>query len=127
MAIAKGEEGDENLLRAIHGGRGLLPAPVLVEFRRVAFGQASQATRADAEALIRFLIPKPLTLIPFTPEHGQAAAAANERFGTGHGGKLNLLDLMVYGCAQIEKSPILCTGLDFINTDAKIHPASRRS
>lgn len=125
MAIAKGEEGDELLLRAIYDGEGLLPAPVLVEFRRVAFGRSSLATRADAEVLIATLVPDRLTLVPFTPDQGRTAAAANERFGKGHGGTLNLLDLMVYACAKVERRPILCTGRDFAATDALIHPASR--
>ena len=52
---------------------------------------------------------------------------ANIRYGSGNGkgGKLNLLDLMVYAAAKALDMPILCTGYDFMSTDAKIHPASR--
>ena len=82
---------------------------------------------SDAEAFIANLLAGPLDLFPFTIDHARAAATANFRFGTGNGtgGSLNLLDLMVYGCAKILERPILCTGRDFAATDAAIHPASR--
>ena len=46
--------------------------------------------------------------------------------GNSKGGKLNLLDLMVYAVAKRTGRPILCTGRDFASTDADIHPASRQ-
>ena len=46
--------------------------------------------------------------------------------GNSKGGKLNLLDLMVYAVAKRTGRPILCTGRDFASADADIHPASRQ-
>jgi ribonuclease VapC len=45
--------------------------------------------------------------------------------GNGRGGRLNMLDAMVYCGAKRLKRLILCTGRDFASTDAAIHPASR--
>jgi uncharacterized protein with PIN domain len=43
----------------------------------------------------------------------------------GTGGKLNLLDVMVYCMARRLGQPILCAGGDFVPTGIMIHPASR--
>lgn len=66
-------------------------------------------------------------IIPMREAVALAAVAGNERYGTGNGrgGKLNLLDLMVYGAAIETGLPILCTGKDFASTDALNHHASR--
>lgn len=128
IAIAKREDAGDQLLRTIYTEPGLLPAPALVEFVRVAAG-ARFPDPAAAHIMLADVLEGPLQLLTFTPEHAGAAAAANAVHGAGNGkgGTLNLLDLMVYGCAKVENLPILCTGLDFAATDAAIHPASRRS
>lgn len=126
VAVVWREDGHAPLWDALLRQSGLLPAPVVVEFERVVAGTRRDAS-TDAEAFIRGLLEGPLELLPFTAEHAGAAAAANARhgIGNGRGGTLNLLDLMVYGCAVTERRPILCTGRDFAATDAVIHPASR--
>lgn len=126
IAIAKLEDGHEPLLAALMDQPGLLPTPACVEFHRVVSKSRVIAT-ADAKALMDDLLAGPLDLLSFTADHADAAATANVRYGTGNGrgGSLNLLDLMVYGCAKVLERPILCTGRDFATTDAAIHPASR--
>lgn len=126
VAIAKGEDGDHRLLRAIYGEAGLLPAPALVEFTRVVSGARISDSDA-AHAMLADVLSGPLALFAFSAEHARIAADANARYGTGngHGGTLNMLDLMIYACAQASGRPILCTGRDFAATDAEIHPASR--
>ncbi len=77
--------------------------------------------------LIEKLVGSGVIFNPFTIDAAQQSVRANPLFGKGNkqGGKLNLLDLMVYGAAKAAGYPILCTGRDFATTDAQIHPASR--
>lgn len=125
MAVIQREEGWFDLRSAIIDLPGVVPAPVIVEFWRV-------ARRRDAISftLVSSFIAEMVTdldIIAFTVTHANAAAGAAEAYGTGNGrgGLLSLMDLIVYGVAQVEALPILCTGNDFASTDAIIHPASR--
>lgn len=128
IAILADEAGAEALATAIVRDGGLIPAPVVIEYHRV----VSRKPELDADqayALITRLLMAGAVEHAFTPRHADAARQANVRFGIGvvRGGTLNLLDLMVYACAKVERRPILCTGRDFAATDAAIHPASRTS
>jgi ribonuclease VapC len=126
VAVARREDGYAPILRALVTEPAALPAPALLEFRRVTASKGN-APSAAADALIADLIDAGLTVVPFDAEHAELAAAANEAHGTGNGrgGPLNLLDLMVYAVAKATARPILCTGRDFAATDAVLHPASR--
>jgi ribonuclease VapC len=124
VAIAKGEAGSDRLKDAIGGG-GLVPAPVLVEYRRVVTHRGARDAPAGEAVLAKLLVK--LVVEPFTVGDAEIAAAANRNFGLGNGrgGSLNLLDLMVYATAKRLGLPILCTGHDFATTDIAIHPSSR--
>lgn len=126
IAIVKLEDGYERLLTAVMDHPGLLPAPAYVEFHRVV-SKSRVIVTADAETLMADLLAGPLDILAFDADHASAATTANEVYGSGNGrgGSLNLLDLMVYGCAKVLERPILCTGRDFAATNAAIHPASR--
>lgn len=128
IAALAGEEGSDAILQALIRTEGLMPAPALVEYRRVA-SRAPHLSDDRAEMFVSDLFARRLSVLALTPEHARVAAAANRIYGAGVAvrGTLNLLDLMVYACAKVERRPILCTGLDFTPTDAAIHPASRRS
>jgi ribonuclease VapC len=125
VAAAKDEPESEDLKRALLRG-GLVPAPVVLEYRRVVTERGARAA-PEAEMILQELLSAELTIEPFTAEDAELAAAANLQFGAGNGrgGTLNLLDLMVYATAKRLDVPILCTGRDFASTDALIHPASR--
>lgn len=125
VAIGHKEEGFEPLVDALLSTRGLIPAPVIVEFGRVATRRGSLPSDR-AESFLQNL-PEQVSVEPFTSEDAHLTFAANQRFGPGnrHGGTLNLLDLMVYAMARRLNLPILCTGRDFAVTDIAIHPASR--
>lgn len=128
IACVAEEEDSESVYRALVRGEGLLPAPALVEYRRVA-SRAKHIDDQRAETFVLDLLDGPLQLLDFRAEHARVAAAANKLYGSGvaRGGKLNLLDLMIYACAKVERRAILCTGRDFLDTDVPIHPASRLS
>lgn len=129
IAIMKRETGFDALLRACVDEGGMVPAPVLAEFERVVSGRADIDAEGARATLAWLLARAPLRVLPFDEVHARVAAQANARHGTGNGrgGTLNLLDLMVYACAQVEGRPVLCTGRDFAATDAALHPASRAS
>jgi len=123
VAMARGEDGYLDLRVALAKELGAVPTPVLVEFNRV---MAESGNVPDLEA-IGLLDDLGVEIFPFGSQAAHAAMVANEQFGSGNGrgGKLNLLDLMVYGVAKVEDLPILCTGKDFLSTDIAIHQASR--
>jgi len=125
VATAKDELESEPLKRAMLRG-GLVPAPVLLEYRRVMTERGARPA-PEAELLLQDLLSSELEVEPFTGEDTDLAAAANLAYGAGNGrgGRLNLLDLMVYATAKRLGLPILCTGQDFASTDAVIHPSSR--
>jgi ribonuclease VapC len=127
MAIALREPAYERMLSAILEQDGRVPAPALVEFRRV-IGRKGPTVRRDGEALLQELCAAALEVEPFGPEDAHIAGEANSEFGIGNqrGGTLNLLDLMVYAVAKRSGRPVLCTGRDFAATGIAIHPASRQ-
>lgn len=126
VATANGEPESDPLKRAMLEG-GVVPAPVLLEYHRVVTKRGSRRA-PEAEALLRNLLSAELAVEPFTSEDADLAAAANFEYGSGNGrgGTLNMLDLMVYGMAKRLNRVVLCTGRDFVATDIRIHPASRR-
>jgi ribonuclease VapC len=127
VAVCWAERGSGAMHAALLGGYGFIPAPVIVEFRRVTALVGNQPDPL-VESLLGDFMRAGVTVLPFDAACADAAAAANLRFGSGNGrgGPLNLLDLMVYGAAKATGLPILCTGKDFAATDAILHPASRR-
>jgi ribonuclease VapC len=126
VAISRKEAGFTQLLDALMKGEPVLPAPVLLEYQRVT-ALSGNRRDPDADALISGLVDEGAIIASFTAEDAAEAASANALHGTGNGrgGRLNMLDLMVYAVAKRMDLPILCTGRDFSSTDAKIHPASR--
>lgn len=126
VAVFKQEEGYALIARALSYENSFLIAPVLVEFHRVTSG-FNNVPRPEAIETIENFRRGRMAVIPFELEDAEIAVAANSVFGSGggHGGKLHMLDLMVYAAAKVRDLPILCTGYDFHSTDAVIHPSSR--
>jgi ribonuclease VapC len=126
VAVLRREDQFDTLETALLSQPALIPAPVLVEFRRVS-ALAGNAPHPAAGAMLEELLSAQVTVEPFNARDADLAFAANEHFGTGNrrGGALNIVDLMVYAVAKRTSRPILCTGRDFASTDADIHPASR--
>lgn len=120
------EAGWEPMWDALISERGFIPAPVIVELHRVT-GDAANNQHPNVVVLLDAVASCRISVTPFDDVMAQAAAAANPLYGSGNGrgGKLNMLDLMVYGTAKARALPILCTGQDFAATDALIHSASR--
>lgn len=128
VAIHLREAGWEMLREALAEQEAVLPAPVVVEFHLVT-SLASNDPDPDAEILLSTLLARSCRVASFSNEDAALSAEAHRLHGRGNGrgGKLNMLDLMVYCMAKRLGHPILCTGRDFASTDAQIHPASRTS
>lgn len=126
VAVLRREEGHGPMLDALVREESLIPGPVLVEFARVSAG-AGNAQSPQGRALVAALLGTRAVVLSFGAEAARLAAEANEEHGRGNGrgGALNLLDLMVLGCARATGRPVLCTGRDFAAAGAKLHPASR--
>lgn len=127
VAVLYREPEYEAIRAALYSADGAIPAPVLVEFHRVAALERNQPN-AEAARLLELVFQRNARVLPFSEEAAVAAIEANQAYGSGngHGGTMNMLDLMVYGMAKTTGRPILCTGKDFAATDAELHPASRR-
>lgn len=126
VAAFRREEGYPPIVTALFTEFGYIPTPVLVEFHRVT-RLDHNAINPDAEEMIVRLTAQSIEILDFDRDAAIAAVRANAAFGSGggRGGKLNMLDLMVYGAAKASARPILFMGKDFTATDALIHPASR--
>lgn len=125
VAIFLREPGYVEMIDALAEEPNVIPAPVLIEFDRVVMRKP--ANLDEAHTMVELLLAANTSVASFDHEVAQQAVAANVRYGIGNGvgGTLNMLDLMVYATARHHRLPILCTGMDFAATDAKIHPASR--
>lgn len=125
VAILLQEPHAQVLDMALLGEPGLLPAPALVEFMHLAHGRL-RPWLTDAENMLSQIYADTIALEQFIGDDAQYAAQIIPRYGKGNGGPLNLVDLMVYAVHKRTGLPILCTGRDFADTDAVLHPASRR-
>lgn len=126
VAVLADEPESESLLLAMADEHGAIPAPVCVEFLRVASG-VRQRKRQEANDLLARLERYGCMITAFTPGQARIAIEAEPLYGSGNGngGPLNLLDLMVYAVAKESGEPLLCTGKDFAATDLALHAASR--
>ena len=126
VAILADEPGRAQMLLALADEPAVIPAPVCVEFMRVA-SASRHRQRDQAGHLLARLVTYGCDVLAFSADHAAIATAAEPIYGSGNatGGLLNLLDLMVYAVAKARDEPVLCTGKDFGATDIAIHPASR--
>ena len=96
--------------------------PTLLETRMVLTGRKF----ANAVAIVKQLVELPnVTAVAFGERHYFAAEQAFDRFGKGrHPAGLNMGDCYSYAVSAVAKAPLLFKGLDFGQTDLKLHPAS---
>ena len=116
VAILLKESGFERLLDRIDAGPTVaVGAPTLLECAMVMASRVSQDARVLVAAFLRGMN---VQVIPFTPEHYDAAIEAFLRFGRGrHPAGLNFGDCMSYAVAAVSGLPLLFTGNDFARTD----------
>jgi ribonuclease VapC len=126
VAIVKGEAGEEALIEALRAAGAIVPAPVVTEFNLVT-SRASNQSAPDGQALLTRFLAGGARIESYSDQDAALSVEAHRLHGRGNGsgGKLNMLDIMVYCMARRLNRAILCTGRDFASTDASIHPASR--
>ena len=79
---------------------------------------SSKLGRDARPRISEFLREAEAELIPFTPEHADAAVDAFLRYGKGkHPAGLNFGDCLSYAVAAVAGVPLLFTGNDFLKTD----------
>ena len=125
-AIVFDEASAATLIDALLDETAMLPAPALTEFQRVASLRGPGFAEIASDLMAR-LFATGLDVIAYDRGHAAVAALAGDRYGKGNGrgGKLNLLDLMVYAVAKERDEALLFTGRDFAATDVRVHRASR--
>src|SRR5690349_20934718 len=98
VAIALGEEEEDDFSRAIASAEALVGTPTLLESRLVL------ATKMDAPDTFmdRFIRPPAIHPVAFSLQMYRLAVGAFERFGhgRGHPAKLNFGDCMAYAVAR---------------------------
>lgn len=126
IAIVAREDGHERLMAAVVNEDNVIPAPVLVEFHLFT-SRDGNISNPDAQSFLATLLGQRSRIESFSSEDALLAPEAHQRHGRGNGvgGKLNILDVMVYCMARRRNRPILCAGRDFVPTGIMIHPESR--
>lgn len=126
IAVVALEEGYDRLSAALVREDNIIPAPVLAEFHLVT-SLDGNAPNPDAQQFLATLLGQRSRVESFSAEDAILVPQAHQQYGRGGGlgGKLNILDVMVYCMARRLDRPILCAGRDFIPTGVMIHPMSR--
>ena len=129
VAVLLEETGHAPIRNVLEEEPCTIPAPVIVEFASVITGGRFDRSDVYERFVGRLLQERHVRVAEFGLKDAEAARAALPLYGKGRQNRaqLNIVDLMVYGIARRLDAPILCTGRDFGETDARIHPASRLS
>jgi ribonuclease VapC len=95
----------------------IVGSPTAFEAAMVVSSRSGHDERAKLIGLLRSLKAE---VVPFTPEHYEAAVSAFLRYGKGrHPAGLNFGDCMSYALAVVSGLPLLYTGDDFSRTDVQ--------
>jgi len=120
VSVMLGEPGHERIVERLAAAQSAgISAPTLVEAAIV----LSARLKRDARQQIReFLREAEAEVLPFGPEHADAAVGAFLRYGKGrHPATLNFGDCLTYAASVTAGAPLLFAGSDFPKTD--IEPA----
>lgn len=118
IAILQSESGASELVgRILEADVLRVGTPTLVE---TAVVLANKRKRPVLNEVIGLVDELGVTVVPFTAEHWETAAAAFERWGRGrHQASLNFGDCMTYATAAVAGDSLLFIGNDFSKTDIK--------
>jgi ribonuclease VapC len=115
LGIIFREPDADDLANRIAGAQTVgVGAPTLAEASAVLSSRNVDAKQILAE----FVRWGSVVVVPFGPEHAEAAIGAYQRYGKGHHpAALNLGDCLAYAVASLAGQPLLCKGHDFPQTD----------
>ncbi len=122
VAVIARESDSIELANRIRAARRVHTSPVALYEAILGLARARQMTVADARTAVEeFVSQSRAQIIPITPEIGQVAIEAFERFGRGrHPARLNMGDCFAYACARSLRVPLLRKGADFPQADIAI-------
>lgn len=119
VAIIMKEPGWEDLFAKLASAQQAgIGAPTLAETSIV----LSARMKTDPRGMLaRFLQEFGIEIVPFGEAHWRMSVEAYRRYGKGqHSAALNFGDCMTYAVARLSGHPVLCTGLDFGQTDLEV-------
>lgn len=117
VAIVFKEDPARTFRKSISEFDCILGAPTRLEAEMVV---SRRLGRPALDALRLLLAAPTIEIVPFTPDHCDAAFDAFDRFGRGrHPAKLNFGDCMAYAVAKLANAPLLYKGDDFALTDIR--------
>lgn len=120
IAIITEEPEAQALAERLEAAAVPITSPVAVYEAALGLARKKQGGLKAARADIAMLLDLArIGLVPITPEDGDRALAAFERYGkgTGHPARLNMGDCFAYAVAQGHGVPLLYKGEDFALTD----------
>ncbi|GJE79179.1 type II toxin-antitoxin system VapC family toxin [Methylorubrum thiocyanatum] len=120
IAIITEEPEGQTLAERLEAAVVPITSPVAVYEAALGIARKKQGGLKAARADIAMLLDLArIGLVPITPEDGDRALAAFERYGkgTGHPARLNMGDCFAYAVAQGHGVPLLYKGEDFALTD----------
>ncbi|WP_411902536.1 type II toxin-antitoxin system VapC family toxin [Methylorubrum thiocyanatum] len=120
IAIITEEPEGQTLAERLEAAAVPITSPVAVYEAALGIARKKQGGLKAARADIAMLLDLArIGLVPITPEDGDRALAAFERYGkgTGHPARLNMGDCFAYAVAQGHGVPLLYKGEDFALTD----------
>ncbi|MGN7125434.1 type II toxin-antitoxin system VapC family toxin [Methylorubrum thiocyanatum] len=120
IAIITEEPEGQALAERLEAATVPITSPVAVYEAALGIARKKQGGLKAARADIAMLLDLArIGLVPITPEDGDRALAAFERYGkgTGHPARLNMGDCFAYAVAQGHGVPLLDKGEDFALTE----------
>lgn len=122
VAILGREPDCGQLIERLEEAATIVVSPIVVYESALAVARIRQVSIDIAHRSVdKFLVSVGAEIMPIDTAIGAAAIAAFTRFGKGrHPAALNMGDCFAYACAAERGLPLLCKGLDFPRTDARL-------
>lgn len=119
VAILLNEPEAESFIGALEAAASLSVSPTSFFETVAAIVRVRTCSVSDARVLVSdLLLEASIETAAITPEIGEAAITAFDRFGKGrHPAQLNMGDCYTYALAKVLRQPLLFKGDDFGRTD----------
>ena len=122
IAVMVPESDGDEIAAKLAAADQVVVSPLVIWESVVAMARIRRSPALVAQHSVEmFLIQIGAEIMPIDKGIGAAAIAAFTRFGKGrHPAALNMGDCFAYACAGRRGLPLLCKGLDFPLTDARL-------
>lgn len=121
VAILLNEQEADNFIAALEAAASSSVSPTSVFETVAAIVRVRACSVSDARVLVKDLLQEAsIETAAITPEIGEAAITAFDRFGKGrHPAQLNMGNCYTYALAKVQRQPLLFKGDDFGRTDVE--------